>query len=89
MLKAVTVAVTMVGFCWLASTGVAQIYSIAYTDVKPGATNDLTAAGSVDWVKWGNGETGLPIATVRKEGGAVIKPALTALGTVPAGGVRP
>lgn len=85
MLKAVAVAGTMVGFLWLTSTGAAQIYSIAYSDLKPGATNNLTTAGTVDWVKWGNGETGPPFTTVQKEGGALIKPALTALGTVPAG----
>jgi hypothetical protein len=39
----------------------------------------------LDWVKWGNGETGPPFTAPQKAGGAIIKPALTALGTVPAG----
>lgn len=64
-----------------------QIYSVTYTDLTLGTTTDLTAAGTLDWVKWGNGEPSgtLPYSSPEKVGGTIINPALTPLGTAPAG----
>jgi uncharacterized repeat protein (TIGR03803 family) len=63
-----------------------QIYSITYTDLAVGTTNDLTKAGTLDWVKWGNGESNpSPYTVPRKGGGTIINTSLTPLGSVPAG----
>jgi hypothetical protein len=78
-------------FLWIAvllvSTAEAGVISITYTDLTPGSTTDLTAAGTLDWVKWGNGETTgtLPYASPQKVGGSIINPTLSPLGSVPAG----
>src|SRR5262249_40217741 len=49
------------------------------------ATFDLTAAGTVDWAKWSNGESSPPYTSPRKTGGTNINTTLTPLGTVPSG----
>jgi hypothetical protein len=45
-----------------------------------GTTTDLTAAGTLDWVEWGNGQTSLPFTLPQKIGGTIIDPTLTPLG---------
>jgi hypothetical protein len=64
-----------------------QIYGISYTDVASGSSIDLTAAGTLDWAKWGNGEANetLPFAAPRMTGGTIINTSLTPLGNVPSG----
>jgi hypothetical protein len=64
-----------------------QIYSIGYADVTPGSTVNLTAAGTLDWVKWGNGESSGTVAytTPREVGGSIVNPILTPVGSVPPG----
>ncbi|MGO9465653.1 MAG: PEP-CTERM sorting domain-containing protein [Isosphaeraceae bacterium] len=76
----------------IASMGVSpadagQIYSVTYADISAGTTTDLTTAGTLDWVKWGNGEANNSVSysTPEKTGGTIIDPALTALGSVPQG----
>ncbi len=57
-----------------------------YTPLANGTAVDLTAAGTLDWVKWGNSTTsGLGFASVEKVGGTIINPGLTPLGTAPPG----
>jgi hypothetical protein len=72
---------------WGASSANAGILGISYSDVTPGSTIDLTTLGTLDWVKWGNGEaTGsLPYATPSESGGSIINPTLTPVGSVPSG----
>jgi hypothetical protein len=75
-------------FCVIvASADAGQIYGISYTDVASSSTIDLTSAGTLDWVKWGNGEPNetLPYATPQMTGGSIVNPALTPLGSVPSG----
>jgi hypothetical protein len=51
----------------------------SFSQMTQGDLTDLTAAGTLDWVKWGNGEAddGLVFATVEKSGGTIINSALT------------
>jgi hypothetical protein len=53
--------------------------TISFSQMTQGDLTDLTAAGTLDWVKWGNGEAddGLVFATVEKSGGTIINSALT------------
>ncbi|RUL81810.1 PEP-CTERM sorting domain-containing protein [Tautonia sociabilis] len=65
-----------------------SIFSISYTDLPIGSTTtDLTAAGTLDWVKWGNGDAfgTVPFATSEKAGASLIDPTLTPLGSAPSG----
>ena len=80
-------AVVFPSCLWFTTADAGQIYGISYTDVASSSTIDLTAAGTLDWVKWGNGEPNetLPYATPRMTGGSIVDPALTPLGSVPAG----
>jgi len=51
-----------------------------------GDVTDLTAAGTLDWVKWGNGEAdGVVFTTVEKTGGTIINSALTEIDPTAAG----
>jgi hypothetical protein len=63
------------------------IVSSSYTEVANGTTVDLTATGSLDWIKFGNGENGTTtFLNTTKIGNPVFLPAsLTALGTPPPG----
>ncbi len=63
------------------------ISGITYTDLPIATTTDLTTAGTLDWVKWGNGGvTGSTVYTTPEMvGGTIIDPALSPLGTVPPG----
>ena len=74
------------GLCG-ASAAAGDIYSISYTHVAQGSAIDLTSAGTLDWAKWGNGETtGMSTYTTpEKTGGTIINPTLTPLGSVPSG----
>src|SRR5262249_50211864 len=65
----------------------ADTVTATYTELPNGTSIDLTATGSVDWVKWGNTTTPfvLGFATAEKVGGTVLNPALTPLGTAPPG----
>jgi hypothetical protein len=78
-------ATLILTFLGVTSANAGDIYSITYADVAQGSTTDLTAAGSVDWVKWGNGEptNTMNYATPEKIGGSVIDPTLTPLGSPP------
>lgn len=50
----------------------------SFSQLTQGDLTDLTATGTLDWVKWGNGEAdGLVFATVEKTGGTIIDSALT------------
>jgi hypothetical protein len=64
-----------------------QIYGISYADISTGSTIDLTSAGTLDWVKWGNGETtGMTsYSTSQMTGSSIINPTLTPLGSAPPG----
>src|SRR5262249_40880279 len=56
-----------------------------YTDLPEGTSINLTSTGTVDWVKWGNGEQNpQAYSTVRKTGvSAAINSSLSKLGSVP------
>jgi hypothetical protein len=82
--RALTISAALCSVFYLWSADAGQIISITYADL-PTSTNDLTAKGTLDWIKWGNGETLAPYTTPRKFDGAIIDPTLTPLGTVPAG----
>jgi hypothetical protein len=69
----------------VSSVSAGDIYNINYTDLASGTTTDLTTAGTLDWVKWSNGESGTSYTTPVKVGGDGIGPDLTALGSVPSG----
>jgi hypothetical protein len=63
-----------------------NIHSISYADLPLGSsTTDLTAAGSLDWVKWSNNEPNGSgtYATPEKVGSSIIDPTLTPLGSSP------
>ena len=85
--RTLSIAASLISCLWVSAVDAGQVYKISYTDVAPGSTTDLTAAGTLDWVKWGNGEsTGtLPYSTPAMTGGTIINPTLTPLGTVPSG----
>jgi hypothetical protein len=85
-LRALTFATWLVvGLC-SASAHAGDIYSISYTDIAQNSAINLTTAGPLDWVKWGNGETsGTTYATPEQTGGTIINPTLTPVGSVPAG----
>ena len=70
-----------------APTYAGDIYAISYTDITPTSSTNLTTAGTLDWVKWGNGDTTgvLPYKTSQMTGGTIIDPTLSPLGSVPAG----
>jgi len=86
-MRVLTFTTTLFAVCCAMPASAGQIYSVTYTDVAPNTTTNLTAAGTQDWVKWGNGEaTGtLPYSTVVQTGGSGIGPTLTPLGPVPSG----
>jgi hypothetical protein len=64
-----------------------DIFGISYTDLATTSSTDLTTAGTLDWVKWGNGDATntTDYAISQKTGGSIINTALTPLGTVPQG----
>ncbi len=71
--------------CAVAPAYAGNIYSVSYTDIAPTSSTNLTTAGTLDWVKWGNGDsTGtLNYNTSQMTGGTIINPSLTPLGSVP------
>lgn len=63
-----------------------QIYGISYSDIATDSTVNLTTAGSLDWVKWGNGQSGnVAYTTPVMTGSSIINPSLTPLGSPPSG----
>ncbi len=75
----------IVGFCGL-RVDAGQIYGISYSDIATDSTVNLTTAGSLDWVKWGNGESGnVAYTTPVMSGSSIINPSLTPLGSPPSG----
>jgi hypothetical protein len=72
---------------WGVSSANAGILGISYTDVAPGSTIDLTALGTLDWAKWGNGEAtnSTMYSTPQDSAGTIIDPTLTPLGSAPSG----
>jgi len=68
------------------SLPVQAIVETSFSQLTQGDLIDLTAAGTADWVKWGNGEAeGLVFATVEKTGGTIIDSALTVTDPTAAG----
>ncbi|MAE63421.1 MAG: hypothetical protein CMJ18_04045 [Phycisphaeraceae bacterium] len=66
----------------------AGVLSASYTDLPTDTVVDLSAPGTLDWVKWGNNEAAgsTAWATVRKAGATpIIDGTLTVLGNGPAG----
>jgi hypothetical protein len=58
-----------------------------YTDLAEGTAINLTATGTLDWVKWGNGENNPPVSVPHKFGVTPqINMNLTPFGTAPPGG---
>jgi PEP-CTERM motif len=80
-------ATTLLFACAVAPAYAGNIYGISYTDISPNSSTNLTTAGTLDWVKWGNGDaTGtVNYTTSQMTAGAIINPALTPIGTVPQG----
>jgi hypothetical protein len=65
------------GLCGL-KVDAGQIYGITYSDIATDSTVNLTTAGSLDWVKWGNGESGnVAYTTPVMSGSSIINPSLT------------
>ena len=63
-----------------------QIYGISYSDIATDSTVNLTTADSLDWVKWGNGQSGnVTYTTPVMTGSSIINPSLTPLGSPPSG----
>ncbi len=75
------------GLCGL-KVDAGQIYGITYSDIATDSTVNLTTAGSLDWVKWGNGESGnVAYTTPVMSGSSIINPSLSPLGSPPSGTV--
>ncbi len=73
------------GLCGL-EVDAGQIYGISYSDIATDSTVNLTTAGSLDWVKWGNGQSGnVAYTTPVMTGSSIINPSLTPLGSPPSG----
>lgn len=85
--RTLTFAVMLLSGCCIMPAKAGQIDSITYTDLNPTTTTiNLTTAGTLDWVKWGNGETsGTSYATPVMLVGSGINPTLTGLGSPPQG----
>jgi hypothetical protein len=69
--RTLTLAAVLVGL-HIPSVAAGQIYSIIYSDLTLGTTTDLTAAGTLDWAKWGNAQTSLPFTSPTKIDGAIL-----------------
>ena len=76
-LRALTFATMLIAGLCVSAADAGQIYSLTYSDVAAGSSVDLTTAGTLDWAKWGNGETtGMTTYTTpEKVGGSIINPA--------------
>ena len=72
------------GWCEPALAG---FVSVSYTELSAGTQIDLTAEGTLDWIKFGNGENlTTSFLNTTKIGNPVFLPAtLAPLGTPPAG----
>jgi hypothetical protein len=82
--RMLTLAATVLVGLHVPSVATGQIYSITYTDLTFGTTTDLTAVGTLDWVKWGNGQANPdPYTSPQNITGTIINPMLTPLGTAP------
>lgn len=75
-------ATTFLFACAAAPAYAGNIYGISYTDISPTSSTNLTTAGTLDWVKWGNGDPNDTVnyMTSQMNGGTTINPALTPLG---------
>jgi hypothetical protein len=81
-----TLATLIIAGLWVSAAEAGQIYGIGYSDIATDSTVNLTTAGSLDWVKWGNGESGnVAYTTPVKVGSSIINPTLTPLGSPPQG----
>lgn len=71
------------------AAALASTLSASYTELTSGTTVDLTATGTLDWIKFGNGENNsTSFLNTTKIGNPVFLPAtLAPLGTAPSGSV--
>jgi hypothetical protein len=75
--------------CHIGLPARADSLSGSYTELTAGTTTDLTATGTVDWIKFGNGENDTTsFLNTTKIGNPIFLPAtLEPLGTAPSGSV--
>lgn len=80
-------ASTVLVACAASPAYAGDIYGMSYTDFAATSSTNLTTAGTLDWVKWGNGDsTGTTTYnTSQMTGGTIINSSLTPLGSVPQG----
>jgi hypothetical protein len=75
--------------CLLIPPARADSLTASYTELTAGTTTDLTVTGTVDWIKFGNGENGTSFLNTTKIGNPIFLPAtLAPLGSAPPGSVE-